>query len=111
MPSRSQFETSLTVIGLPLLKAGAYLQNLLEEPVERTERTFIKLALAIPCGIILFVFIAWGGWQAYGHWEERHLVRRAAAFLSGGDVKSAALSAQGFRVGGGRMKVSIYSGS
>jgi Flp pilus assembly protein TadD len=41
----------------------------------------------------LFVFIAWGGWQAYGHWEERHLVRRAAAYLSGGDVKSAALSA------------------
>jgi tetratricopeptide (TPR) repeat protein len=66
----------------------------LEKSVERTQRTFIKLALGIPCGIILFVFIAWGGWQAYQRWEERHLVRRAAAYLSGGDVKSAALSAR-----------------
>ena len=64
----------------------------MEKSVERTQRTFIKLALGIPCGIILFVLIAWGGWQAYQRWEERHLVRRAAAYLSGGDVKSAALS-------------------
>ena len=64
----------------------------MEKSVERTQRTFIKLALGIPCGIILFVFIAWGGWQVYQRWEERHLVRRAAAYLSGGDVKSAALS-------------------
>jgi len=66
----------------------------LEKSVERTQRTFIKLALGIPCGIILFAFIAWGSWQAYQRWEERHLVRRAAAYLSGGDVKSAALSAR-----------------
>jgi hypothetical protein len=66
----------------------------LEKSVERTQRTFIKLALGIPCGIILFVFIAWGGWQAYLRWEERHLVRRAAAYLSGGNVKSASLSAR-----------------
>jgi tetratricopeptide (TPR) repeat protein len=66
----------------------------LEKSVERTQRTFIKLALGIPCGIILFVFVVWGGWQAYQRWEERHLVRRAAAYLSGGDVKSAALSAR-----------------
>ena len=66
----------------------------LEKSVERTQRTFIKLALGIPCAIILFVFIAWGGWQTYQRWEERHLVRRAAAYLSGGDVKSASLSAR-----------------
>jgi hypothetical protein len=66
----------------------------LEKSVERTQRTFIKLALGIPCGIILFGFIGWGGWQAYQRWEERHLVRCAAAYLSGGDVKSAALSAR-----------------
>ena len=65
----------------------------MEKSVERTQRTFIKLALGIPCGIILFVFIAWGGCQAYQRWEERHLVRRAATYLSGGDVKPAALSA------------------
>jgi tetratricopeptide (TPR) repeat protein len=66
----------------------------LEKSVERTQRTFIKLALGIPCGIILFVFIAWGGWHAYLRWEERHLVRRAAAYLSAGNVKSASLSAR-----------------
>jgi len=66
----------------------------LEKSVERTQRTFIKLALGIPCGIILFVFIAWGGWHAYQRWEERHLIRRAAAYFSGGDVKSASLSAR-----------------
>jgi predicted Zn-dependent protease len=66
----------------------------LERSVERTQRTFIKLALGIPCGIILFVFIAWGGWHAYQRWEERHLVRRASAYLSGGDVRSASLSAR-----------------
>ena len=66
----------------------------MEKSVERTQRTFIKLALGIPCGIILSVFVAWGGGQAYQRWEERHLVRRAAAYLSGGDVKSAALSAR-----------------
>jgi hypothetical protein len=66
----------------------------LEKSVERTQRTFIKLALGIPCAIILFVFTALGGWQTYQRWEERHLVRRAAAYLSGGDVKSASLSAR-----------------
>jgi tetratricopeptide (TPR) repeat protein len=42
----------------------------------------------------LFVFVAWASRQAYQRWEERHLVRRAAAYLSGGDVRSAALSAR-----------------
>jgi predicted Zn-dependent protease len=65
-----------------------------EKSVERTQRTFINLALGIPCGIIFFVFIAWGGWDAYQRWEERHLVRRGAAYLSGGDLRQAALSAR-----------------
>ena len=77
-----------------LKKHEPIFQKSLEKSVERTQRTFIKLALGIPCGIILFVFIAWGGWHAYQRWEERHLVRRAAAYLSGGDVKSASLSAR-----------------
>jgi tetratricopeptide (TPR) repeat protein len=92
---QSQFEISLAAVRLPFKKARAYLfQKSLEKSVERTQRTFIKLALGIPCGIILFVFIAWGGWHAYQRWEERHLVRRAAAYFSGGDVKSASLSAR-----------------
>ena len=91
---QSQFEISLAAMRLPFKKARAYLLKSLEKSIERTQRTFIKLALGIPCGIILFVFIAWGGWHAYQRWEERHLVRRAAAYLSGGDVKSASLSAR-----------------
>jgi len=66
----------------------------LEKSVERTQRTFIKLALGIPCGLILIIFLLWGGCHAYEIWEEGHQVRRSAAFLSGGDGKSAALSAR-----------------
>jgi tetratricopeptide (TPR) repeat protein len=66
----------------------------LEKSVERTQWTFIKLSLGIPCGLILIIFLLWGGCQAYERWEEGHQVRRAAAFLSGGDGKSAALSAR-----------------
>ena len=91
---QSQFEISLAGCDCLLKKPEPIFQKSLEKSVERTQRTFIKLALGIPCGIILFLFIAWGGWHAYQRWEERHLVRRAAAYLSGGDVKSASLSAR-----------------
>lgn len=60
----------------------------------RVERFYVKLALGLPIGIILLVLVSWGGCHAYQTWEERHLVRRAAVFLSGGDIKSAVLSAQ-----------------
>jgi Flp pilus assembly protein TadD len=66
----------------------------LEKSVERTQQTFIKLALGIPCGILLLIFVSWGGYHAYQNWEDRHLVRRAAAYLGGGDLKSATLSAR-----------------
>ena len=66
----------------------------MEKSVERTQRTFIKLALGIPCGLILIIFLLWGGCHAYEIWEEGHQVRRSAAFLSGGDGKSAVLSAR-----------------
>ena len=60
----------------------------------RAERFYVKLALGLPIGIILLVLVSWGGCHAYQTWEERHMVRRAAVFLSIGDTKSAVLSAR-----------------
>ena len=63
-------------------------------PVQKTERVYVKLVLAIVGGIVLLALLGWGGLRAYHAWQERHLVRRAAGFLSGGNVKTAALSAR-----------------
>lgn len=45
-------------------------------------------------GLVLLVLLFWGGSKLYGEWQERHALRRAAAFLSGGDAKAADLSAR-----------------
>jgi Flp pilus assembly protein TadD len=66
----------------------------LEELVERTQRTFIKLSLGILGGILLLILFTWGGCHAYQRWEERHQVQRATVFLRDSDFKSAALSAR-----------------
>lgn len=66
----------------------------METSVERTQRTYIKLVLGILFGFILFVFLCWGGCRFYGVVESRHSSRRAAAYLSGGDLRQAALSAR-----------------
>jgi len=66
----------------------------LEELVERTQRTFIKLSFGILGGILLLILLTWGGCHAYQGWEEGHQVRRAVAFLRDGNFKSAALSAR-----------------
>jgi predicted Zn-dependent protease len=63
-------------------------------PIQQTERIYLKLVLAIVGGIVLVALLGWGGVRAYHSWQERHLVRRAAGFLSGGNVKTAALSAR-----------------
>jgi hypothetical protein len=63
-----------------------------EKSVERTQRTYIKLALGILIGFILFVFLCWGGCRFYGVVESRHLTRRGAAYLSGGNLRAAALT-------------------
>lgn len=65
----------------------------MEQSHERTERTYIKLALGIPLGIILLIVLCWAGWRGYASWEERHQVRRAVAFIAGGEYKPAMLSA------------------
>lgn len=60
----------------------------------KTERTFIKLVLGIVLGAVLFVFLCWGGYRAYTGIESQRLARRAAAYLSGGELRQAALSAR-----------------
>src|SRR5919198_2717295 len=66
----------------------------LEEPIERTQRTFIKLTLGILGGIFLLILFGWGGCRAYRTWEEGQQVRHANGFLSAGKFNSAALSAR-----------------
>jgi Flp pilus assembly protein TadD len=65
-----------------------------EKSVERTERTYIKLALGGLIGFVLFVFLCWGGCRFYSVVESRHQTRRAAVYLGGGELRQAALSAR-----------------
>jgi tetratricopeptide (TPR) repeat protein len=66
----------------------------LEIQSEKNERRFIKLIVGGLVSSILVVVLAYAGVHFFHRWQERHLVRRAAAYLSGGDVKLAALSAR-----------------
>ncbi len=62
--------------------------------VSRTDQTIARFVWGSIAGIVLLVFLIWGGVKFYGAWQERHALRQAAAFLSGGDAKAAALSAR-----------------
>jgi len=66
----------------------------LEEPIERTQRTFIKLLLGTLAAAMVLVLLVWGGCRGYQRWEEGHQVRQASAFLEHDDFKSAGLSAR-----------------
>ena len=66
----------------------------LEIAHQRIERAYLKLTLGIAGGFILFVVLCWGGCRTYNHFQAQHLVRRAAGYLSGGNVRDATLSAR-----------------
>jgi hypothetical protein len=66
----------------------------LEIQSEKNERRFIKLIVGGLVGLTLVIVIGYAGIYFFHRWQERHLIRRAAAYLSGGDVKAAALSAR-----------------
>jgi predicted Zn-dependent protease len=66
----------------------------LEEPIARTQRTFLKLLVGGLAVLVLIIVIPWSGYRAYQRWEERHQVRQATAFLEQADFKSASLSAR-----------------
>ena len=61
---------------------------------EKNERRFIKLIVGGLIGLILVIALGYAGITAFHRWQERRLIRRAAAYLSGGDVKAATLSAR-----------------
>jgi Flp pilus assembly protein TadD len=60
----------------------------------RTEQTYLKLIFGTAAALVAVVLIAWGGFRAYRTWQERHLVRQSAAYLGGGDMKAATLTAR-----------------
>jgi tetratricopeptide (TPR) repeat protein len=66
----------------------------LEIQSEKNERRFIKLIIGGLVGVVLVVVLGYIGVHFFHRWQERHLIRRAVAYLSGGDVKLAALSAR-----------------
>ena len=66
----------------------------MEIQFKKNERRFIKLIVGGLVGLILVIVLAYAGVYVFHRWQERHLIRRAAAYLSGGDVKAAALSAR-----------------
>ncbi len=63
-------------------------------PFSRTERFYLRLILGLGVGFALLILLGWGSFQIYGRWQERQSVRRAAGYLSGGDLKAASLSAR-----------------
>ena len=66
----------------------------MEIQFKKNERRFIKLIVGGLVGLILVIVLAYAGVYVFHRWQERHLIRRATAYLSGGDVKAAALSAR-----------------
>ena len=64
----------------------------METFIEKTERTYIKLILGSVGALFLFILLCWGGFRLYRNWQEGHLVRRASAVMSGGDLREASLS-------------------
>src|ERR1700736_6628474 len=65
-----------------------------EKSVERTQRTFIRLFLAV-LGVVIFLVTAiWGGRDLYIRWQEKRLVRRATVDLQQGNGRDANLAAR-----------------
>lgn len=66
----------------------------MEISLQRTERAYLKLILGSLGVFVAFTVLCWGGFRSYRHWQEGHLVRRASAVMSGGDLKTASLNAR-----------------
>lgn len=66
----------------------------MENSAEKAERTYITITIGVLVGFIALCFLCYFGYRWYAHFEANRLVRRAAAFLSGGDARQAGLSAR-----------------
>ena len=64
----------------------------MKTPIQVTERIYFKLFARTVGVLLLLVLLGWGGLHLFHRWQERHLVRRAAGYLSGGDTKTASLN-------------------
>ena len=64
----------------------------MKTPIEVTERFYHRLVIWIVGGLVFLGLAGWGGLHVFHQWQERHLVRRAAGYLSGGDTKTASLN-------------------
>ena len=66
----------------------------MKTPIQLAERFYKRLAVGVVGGLLLLALVGWGGLHLFHKWQERHLVRRAAGYLSGGDTKVASLNAR-----------------
>ncbi|HSH37777.1 MAG TPA: hypothetical protein VK993_03245, partial [Chthoniobacterales bacterium] len=64
----------------------------MKTPIELTERFYQKLVVWVLGGLLVVGLAGWGAVHVFHNWQERHLVRRAAGYLSGGDTKTASLN-------------------
>lgn len=55
---------------------------------------YIKLTLGALFGLIALIFLCYFGYRSYTVFESKRLIRRAAAFASGGDLRQATLCAR-----------------
>ena len=66
----------------------------MEKPIERIQRTFIRLLFGILLGLILLIGAIWGGHDLYVRWQEKRLVRRATLDIQNGNERDASLAAR-----------------
>ena len=75
-------------------KDATFKVSSLEIQAAKNERRFIKLIVGGLVGLVLLITLAVAGLHFFHQWQERHLVRVSAAYLSGGDTKAAMLTAR-----------------
>jgi predicted Zn-dependent protease len=66
----------------------------MEESVERTQRTVIRLLFGILFSLILLIGGIWGGHDLYVRWQEKRLLRRAIFDIEHGNERDASLAAR-----------------
>ena len=61
---------------------------------QQLEKSYIRLLLFCGGALVATILFFWGGCHFAGEFQERRAVRRANGFISGGNLKEAALSAR-----------------
>jgi cytochrome c-type biogenesis protein CcmH/NrfG len=66
----------------------------MDPSLRRAERYYVKLIIGSLVGILLFIALCWGGYQAYSRWQEHQYLRQAHVAFDKNDLKWAALAAR-----------------